>query len=148
MITILDELEAQYLQTPSTSNSKEETRDAIIAAKKISENHRMLIKHSENEAIDELAVLSERILDGFDFAMNQLNNSLNESNYEEFSRLVRFLRNKLQINMWIVESEKRKFYFKEMEINNLPKENSLFVEVFFVQKFQELTGKQLVKKNK
>ena len=39
-------------------------------------------------------------------------NIVNESNYEEISRLVRFLKNKLQMNMWIVENEKRKFYFK------------------------------------
>lgn len=148
MINILEKLELQYLQTPSTSTSKEETRNAIIEAEKISENHRMMVKHSSNEELEEIAVLQERILDGFDFAMNQLFNSVNELNYEEISRLVRFLRNKLQINLYIVESEKRKLLFKNTENNNLPKENSLFVEVFFVQKFEELTGKQLVKKNK
>ena len=79
--------------------------------------------------------------------MSQLFNIVNESNYEEISRLVRFLKNKLQMNMWIVENEKRKFYFKNLPENNLPKENSLFVEVFFVQKFEEITGKKLVRKN-
>ncbi len=147
MTSRLAELELQYLQTPSNAISKDETKEAILAAEKISENHRMLAKYTNDEAFDELIALQERILDGFDFAMNQLMNSVNESNYEEISKLVRFLLNRLQINMYIVETEKRKLYFKNIETSNLPKENSIFVEVFFVQKFQELTGKNLVKKN-
>lgn len=147
MINILADLELQYLQTPANAISKDETKLSILEAEKISDNYRMLVKHSTNESLDELAVLQERILDGFNFAMNQLFNAVNESNYEEVSRLVRFLRNKLQMNMWLVENEKRKFYFKNLPANNLPKENSLFVEVFFVQKFEEITGKKLVKKN-
>lgn len=147
MINILADLELQYLQTPANAISKEETRLSILEAEKVSDNYRMLVKHSTNDSLDELAVLQERILDGFNFAMNQLFNVVNESNYEEISRLVRFLRNKLQMNMWLVENEKRKFIFKNLAENNLPKENSLFVEVFFVQKFEEITGKKLVKKN-
>lgn len=147
MINILADLELQYLQTPANAISKEETRLSILEAEKVSDNYRMLIKHSTNDSLDELAVLQERILDGFNFAMSQLFNVVNESNYEEISRLVRFLRNKLQMNMWLVENEKRKFIFKNLPENNLPKENSLFVEVFFVQKFEEITGKKLVKKN-
>lgn len=147
MINILADLELQYLQTPANAISKDETRLSILEAEKVSDNYRMLIKHSTNDSLDELAVLQERILDGFNFAMSQLFNVVNESNYEEISRLVRFLRNKLQMNMWLVENEKRKFIFKNLPENNLPKENSLFVEVFFVQKFEEITGKKLVKKN-
>lgn len=147
MINILADLELQYLQTPANAISKDETRLSILEAEKVSDNYRMLVKHSTNDSLDELAVLQERILDGFNFAMNQLFNVVNESNYEEISRLVRFLRNKLQMNMWLVENEKRKFIFKNLPENNLPKENSLFVEVFFVQKFEEITGKKLVKKN-
>ena len=147
MINILEDLELQYLQTPANAISKEETRLSILEAEKVSDNYRMLVKHSTNDSLDELAVLQERILDGFNFAMNQLFNVVNESNYEEISGLVRFLRNKLQMNMWLVENEKRKFIFKNLAENNLPKENSLFVEVFFVQKFEEITGKKLVKKN-
>ena len=147
MINILADLELQYLQTPANAISNEETRLSILEAEKVSDNYRMLVKHSTNDSLDELAVLQERILDGFNFAMNQLFNVVNESNYEEISRLVRFLRNKLQMNMWLVENEKRKFIFKNLAENNLPKENSLFVEVFFVQKFEEITGKKLVKKN-
>lgn len=147
MIYILEELEQQYSQTPSTSKSIEETRNEILYAQKISENQRILVKDSLNIEQEELTSLQERILDGYDFAMNQLINTLTESNYVEISRLIRFLRNKLQINMWIVESEKRKLYFKNIEMNNLPKENSLFVEIFFVQKFEEITGKKLIKKN-
>lgn len=147
MINILADLELQYLQTPANAISKDETRLSILEAEKVSDNYRMLVKHSTNDSLDELAVLQERILDGFNFAMNQLFNVVNESNYEEISRLVRFLRNKLQMNMWLVENEKRKFIFKNLAENNLPKENSLFVEVFFVQKFEEITGKKLVKKN-
>ena len=147
MINILADLELQYLQTPANAISKDETRLSILEAEKVSDNYRMLVKHSTNDSLDELAVLQERILDGFNFAMSQLFNVVNESNYEEISRLVRFLRNKLQMNMWLVENEKRKFIFKNIPENNLPKENSLFVEVFFVQKFEEITGKKLVKKN-
>lgn len=147
MINILADLELQYLQTPANAISKDETRLSILEAEKVSDNYRMLVKHSTNDSLDELAVLQERILDGFNFAMSQLFNVVNESNYEEISRLVRFLRNKLQMNMWLVENEKRKFIFKNLPENNLPKENSLFVEVFFVQKFEEITGKKLVKKN-
>lgn len=147
MINILEDLELQYLQTPANAFSKEEAKLSILEAEKTSDNYRMLVKHSTNESLDEIAVLQERILDGFNFAMSQLFNVVNESNYEEISRLVRFLKNKLQMNMWIVENEKRKFYFKNLPENNLPKENSLFVEVFFVQKFEEITGKKLVKKN-
>lgn len=147
MINILADLELQYLQTPANAISKDETRLSILEAEKVSDNYRMLIKHSTNDSLDELAVLQERILDGFNFAMSQLFNVVNESNYEEISRLVRFLRNKLQMNMWLVENEKRKLIFKNQPENNLPKENSLFVEVFFVQKFEEITGKKLVKKN-
>lgn len=147
MINILEDLELQYLQTPANAFSKEETKLSILEAEKTSDNYRMLVKHSTNESLDEIAALQERILDGFNFAMSQLFNIVNESNYEEISRLVRFLKNKLQMNMWIVENEKRKFYFKNLPENNLPKENSLFVEVFFVQKFEEITGKKLVRKN-
>lgn len=147
MINIFENLELQYLQTPANAFSKEETKLSILEAEKTSDNYRMLVKHSTNESLDEIAALQERILDGFDFAMSQLFNIVNESNYEEISRLVRFLKNKLQMNMWIVENEKRKFYFKNLPENNLPKENSLFVEVFFVQKFEEITGKKLVRKN-
>lgn len=147
MINILEDLELQYLQTPASAFSKEEAKLSILEAEKTSDNYRMLVKHSTNESLDEIAALQERILDGFDFAMSQLFNIVNESNYEEISRLVRFLKNKLQMNMWIVENEKRKFYFKNQPENNLPKENSLFVEVFFVQKFEEITGKKLVRKN-
>lgn len=147
MINILENLELQYLQTPANAFSKEEAKLSILEAEKTSDNYRMLVKHSTNESLDEIAALQERILDGFNFAMSQLFNIVNESNYEEISRLVRFLKNKLQMNMWIVENEKRKFYFKNLPENNLPKENSLFVEVFFVQKFEEITGKKLVRKN-
>lgn len=147
MINILEDLELQYLQTPANAFSKEEAKLSILEAEKTSDNYRMLVKHSTNESLDEIAALQERILDGFNFAMSQLFNVVNESNYEEISRLVRFLKNKLQMNMWIVENEKRKFYFKNLPENNLPKENSLFVEVFFVQKFEEITGKKLVRKN-
>ena len=147
MINILADLELQYLQTPANAFSKEEAKLSILEAEKTSDNYRMLVKHSTNESLDEIAALQERILDGFNFAMSQLFNIVNESNYEEISRLVRFLKNKLQMNMWIVENEKRKFYFKNLPENNLPKENSLFVEVFFVQKFEEITGKKLVRKN-
>ena len=147
MINILEDLELQYLQTPANAFSKEEAKLSILEAEKTSDNYRMLVKHSTNEALDEIAALQERILDGFNFAISQLFNIVNESNYEEISRLVRFLKNKLQMNMWIVENEKRKFYFKNLPENNLPKENSLFVEVFFVQKFEEITGKKLVRKN-
>lgn len=147
MINIFENLELQYLQTPANAFSKEETKLSILEAEKTSDNYRMLVKHSTNESLDEIAALQERILDGFNFAMSQLFNIVNESNYEEISRLVRFLKNKLQMNMWIVENEKRKFYFKNLPENNLPKENSLFVEVFFVQKFEEITGKKLVRKN-
>ena len=147
MINILEDLELQYLQTPANAFSKEEAKLSILEAEKTSDNYRMLVKHSTNESLDEIAALQERILDGFNFAMSQLFNIVNESNYEEISRLVRFLKNKLQMNMWIVENEKRKFYFKNLPENNLPKENSLFVEVFFVQKFEEITGKKLVRKN-
>ena len=142
MINILEDLELQYLQTPANAFSKEETKLSILEAEKTSDNYRMLVKHSTNESLDEIAALQERILDGFNFAMSQLFNIVNESNCEEISRLVRFLKNKLQMNMWIVENEKRKFYFKNLPENNLPKENSLFVEVFFVQKFEEITGKK------
>ena len=147
MINILEDLELQYLQTPANAFSKEEAKLSIQEAEKTSDNYRMLVKHSTNESLDEIAALQERILDGFNFAMSQLFNIVNESNYEEISRLVRFLKNKLQMNMWIVENEKRKFYFKNLPENNLPKENSLIVEVFFVQKFEEITGKKLVRKN-
>ena len=147
MINILEDLELQYLQTPANAFSKEEAKLSILEAEKTSDNYRMLVKHSTNDSLDEIAALQERILDGFNFAMSQLFNIVNESNYEEISRLVRFLKNKLQMNMWIVENEKRKFYFKNLPENNLPKENSLFVEVFFVQKFEEITGKKLVRKN-
>ncbi len=147
MINILEDLELQYLQTPSHSTSKESAELFIEDAEKTSENYKMLVKHSKNESLDELAVLQERILDGFNFALKQLKDALNESNHEEISKLVRFLRNKLQMNMWITENEKRKYIFKNLQENNLPKENSLFVEVFFVQKYEEITGKKLIKKN-
>ena len=147
MINILEDLELQYLQTPANAYSKEEAKLSILEAEKTSDNYRMLVKHSTNESLDEIAALQERILDGFNIAMSQLFKKVYESNYEVISRLVRFLKNKLQMNMWIVENEKRKFYFKNLPENNLPKENSLFVEVFFVQKFEEITGKKLVRKN-
>lgn len=68
MINILADLELQYLQTPANAISKEETRLSILEAEKVSDNYRMLVKHSTNDSLDELAVLQERILDGFNFA--------------------------------------------------------------------------------
>lgn len=148
MINRLEELEQQYQQTPSNAISKEETKMSLLEAERTSNNYRVSIKYLANEETEEIIALQERILDGFDFAISNLFNVINESNYEEISRLVRFLRNKLQINMWITETEKKNMYFKTKNNNKLPKENSLFVELFFVEKYQQLTGINLVKKNK
>ena len=148
MINRLEELEQQYQQTPSNAISKEETKMSLLEAERTSNNYRVSIKYLANEETEEIIALQERILDGFDFAISNLFNVINESNYEEISRLVRFLRNKLQINMWITETEKKNMYFKTKKNNKLPKENSLFVELFFVEKYQQLTGINLVKKNK
>ena len=112
MINRLEELEQQYQQTPSNAISKEETKMSLLEAERTSNNYRVSIKYLANEETEEIIALQERILDGFDFAISNLFNVINESNYEEISRLVRFLRNKLQINMWITETEKKNMYFK------------------------------------
>lgn len=142
----LEELKKQYKSTPSNSKTIEEATLTIMDAIKVSENYRLQVTCDTDELTSDIVDLQNRILDGYDYAMDKLLNSINEDNFEEISKLTRFLRNKLQINMWITESEKKKIYFKENNI--LPKENSLFVEIFFAEKFQEITGKSLIKRNK
>lgn len=102
--------------------------------------------------------LQERILDGYSYEMNKLMEAVDEENFTRIDKLGRFLGDRLRMNMARVEGKKKNEAFSEMfergllphdySTRNLPEEDSLFVEVFFAEKFKEITHKDLFVKEK
>ena len=70
---------------------------------------------------------------------------LNETNFNEINVLGNFLVERLKLNMWSTEGRKENI-ISEKFVNNYPDDDSLFVEVFFVNKIKEITGRNLLLK--
>ena len=111
-----------------------------------------------DSALEEYVDLQSRILDGYTFEIIKLVSSVDDENFSRVDKLARFLGNKLRVNMTKVEARKKNAAFREMyERRNLPQDystsdlgedDSLFVEVFFAEKFSEVTKKDLFVKEK
>lgn len=98
-----------------------------------------------NEEVSEIFELQKRILDGFKFGISVLMEELNETNFNEINVLGNFLVERLKLNMWSTEGRKENI-ISEKFVNNYPDDDSLFVEVFFVNKIKEITGRNLLLK--
>ena len=131
---------------------KEIYMSKMINDKGVSFKHQILPLNEDK--LEEYNELQKRILEGFEYCINILINNLNEENFSEFNKLAMFLLYKLEYNMLNVENQKK----RESLIENFPSKDyhtkyvfvddkSLFVEMFFVQKFEEITNKSLVCKN-
>lgn len=98
-----------------------------------------------NEEVSEIFELQKRILDGFKFGISVLMEELNETNFNEINVLGNFLVERLKLNMWSTEGRKENIISGKF-VNNYPDDDSLFVEVFFVNKIKEITGRNLLLK--
>ena len=98
-----------------------------------------------NEEVSEIFELQKRILDGFKFGISVLMEELNETNFNEINVLGYFLVERLKLNMWSTEGRKENIISGKF-VNNYPDDDSLFVEVFFVNKIKEITGRNLLLK--
>ena len=98
-----------------------------------------------NEEVSEIFELQKRILDGFKFGISVLMEELNETNFNEINVLGNFLVEKLKLNMLSTVGRKENI-ISEKFVNNYPDDDSLFVEVFFVNKIKEITGRNLLLK--
>ena len=96
-----------------------------------------------NEEVSEIFELQKRILDGFKFGISVLMEELNETNFNEINVLGNFLVERLKLNMWSTEGRKENIISGKF-VNNYPDDDSLFVEVFFVNKIKEITGRNLL----
>lgn len=106
------------------------------------------------ESLEEHNAIQKRILDGFRFDIQTMIDNLNENNYKEFNKLGMFLLEKLEDNMNKTEGKKKNESLKENfplgnyhTKNIYANEDSLFVEMFFVEKFKEITHQNLLLKN-
>lgn len=98
-----------------------------------------------NEEVNEIFELQKRILDGFKFGISILMEELNETNFNEINVLGNFLVERLKLNMWSTEGRKENIISGKF-VNKYPDDDSLFVEVFFVNKIKEITGRNLLLK--
>ena len=98
-----------------------------------------------NEEVSEIFELQKRILDGFKFGISVLMEELNETNFNEINILGNFLVERLKLNMWSTEGRKANIISGKF-VYNYPDDDSLFVEVFFVNKIKEITGRNLLLK--
>ena len=98
-----------------------------------------------NEEVNEIFELQKRILDGFKFGISVLMEELNETNFNEINVLGNFLVERLKLNMWSTEGRKENIISGKF-VNKYPDDDSLFVEVFFVNKIKEITGRNLLLK--
>lgn len=98
-----------------------------------------------NEEVSEIFELQKRILDGFKFGISVLMEELNETNFNEINILGNFLVERLKLNMWSTEGRKENI-ISEKNINKYPDDDSLFVELFFVKKIKEISGRDLLLK--
>lgn len=102
-------------------------------------------RSTNNEEVSEIFELQKRILDGFKFGISVLMEELNETNFNEINVLGNFLVERLKLNMWSTEGRKENIISGKF-VNNYPDDDSLFVEVFFVNKIKEITGRNLLLK--
>lgn len=100
-----------------------------------------------NEKLEEMIDLQRRILDGFKYDMCVLMDIVNENNFKEICKLANFLLERLKVNMWATEGKKKNMAMLENGLfpdgkakRQYPEENSLFVEVFFVEKLKEVAN--------
>lgn len=102
-----------------------------------------LMLPSNKEKLEQLVDLQRRILDGFKYDMNILIDVVNEDNFKEICKLANFLLERLKVNMWATEGKKKNLTILENNgkvTRKYPEENSLFVEVFFVEKLKEVAN--------
>lgn len=102
-----------------------------------------LMLQSNKEKLEEIVDLQRRILDGFKYDMNVLIDVINEDNYKKICELANFLVERLKVNMWATEGKKKNLAILENNgkvTRKYPEENSLFVEVFFVEKLKEVAN--------
>lgn len=102
-------------------------------------------RNINNEEVSEIFELQKRILDGFKFGISVLMEELNETNFNEINVLGNFLVERLKLNMWSTEGRKENIISGKF-VNKYPDDDSLFVEVFFVNKIKEITGRNLLLK--
>lgn len=96
-----------------------------------------------NDKLEEIVDLQSRILDGFKFDMELLMEVVNENNFKEICKLANFLVERLKVNMWATEGKKKNLAILEnggQVTSKYPEENSLFVEVYFVEKLKEVAN--------
>lgn len=98
-----------------------------------------------NEEVSEIFELQKRILDGFKFGISVLMEELNDVNFNEINVLGNFLVERLKLNMWSTEGKKENIISGKY-VNKYPDDDSLFVEVFFVNKIKEISGRNLLLK--
>ena len=98
-----------------------------------------------NEVVSELFELQKRILDGFKYEISVLMEELNDFNYNAVNNLGNFIVERLKLNMWSTEGRKENIISGKF-INKYPMDDSLFVEVFFVNKIKDITGRDLLLK--
>lgn len=98
-----------------------------------------------NEEVNEIFELQKRILDGFKYGISVLMEELNDTNFNEINVLGNFLVERLKLNMWSTEGRKENI-ISEKNINKYPDDDSLFVELFFVKKIKEISGRDLILK--
>ena len=98
-----------------------------------------------NEEVSEIFELQKRILDGFKFGISVLMEELNDVNFNQINVLGNFLVERLKLNMWSTEGKKENIISGKY-VNKYPDDDSLFVEVFFVNKIKEFSGRNLLLK--
>ena len=104
-------------------------------------------KSINNEEVNEIFELQKRILDGFKYGISVLMEEVDDINFNQINILGNFLVERLKLNMWSTEGKKANI-INEKNINKYPEDDSLFVELFFVKKIKEISGRDLILKNK
>ena len=104
-----------------------------------------LVLVSNKKKHEEIVDLQKRILDGFRYDINILLKVINEDNYKEICNLANFMLERLKVNMWATEGKKKNLVIDENSLDKskqkkYPEDNSLFVEVFFVEKLKEVAN--------
>lgn len=102
-------------------------------------------KSINNEEVNEIFELQKRILDGFKYGISILMEEVDDINFNQINVLGNFLVERLKLNMWSTEGKKSNI-ISEKNINMYPDDDSLFVELFFVKKIKEISGRDLILK--
>ena len=102
-------------------------------------------KSINNEEVNEIFELQKRILDGFKYGISILMEEVDDINFNQINILGNFLVERLKLNMWSTEGKKSNI-ISEKNINMYPDDDSLFVELFFVKKIKEISGRDLILK--